>query len=217
MKYNLLIVEDHELTRFGLKTTFENVDFIDKIFEAQDAQEAFDLVKLHKKIDITIMDLGLPNIDGISAMKIIKQLNQKMKFVVLTSHNDSEEVLAALKVGTNSYCSKDIKPKKLVEVVQSTLEGASWFDPKVSNIVLDVVMSDSQNNLQKKPEQNYNLTIREKQVLQLMAEGLTNQEIAKKLYVSINTTKAHVCSILQKLSVEDRTQAVIKTLKEKII
>ena len=215
MKYNILIVEDHELTRYGLKTAFEKVDFIKNIYESPDAESAILLVK-NNPVDLVIMDLGLPGMNGIDAIQIIKELNPKTKFVVLTSHNGEEEVMAALKAGSHSYCSKEVKPKQLVEIVQMTLSGASWFDPRVSNIVLNLV-SDYTQKTSKTPAKDYNLTSREKQVLKLMSEGLTNQEIAKKLIVSVNTTKAHVCSILQKLSVEDRTQAAIKVLKDNII
>ncbi len=216
MKYNLLIVEDHELTRYGLKTTFENVEYIGNIFEAAEAQIAFEFVK-NEKVDVVIMDLGLPGMNGIDAIRVIKQLNPKIKFIVLTSHSGDEEVVSALKAGSHSYCSKEIKPKQLVEIVEMTLNGASWFDPKVSSVVLNMVAEHTEKETKSGSAKDYNLTGRETQVLKLMSEGHTNQEIAKKLYVSVNTTKAHVCSILQKLSVEDRTQAVIKVLKDNII
>lgn len=216
MKYNLLIVEDHELTRYGLVTAFESVDYVHNILEAASAEEAIELVK-NSDVQIIIMDLGLPGINGIEAIKIIKELNPRVKVIVLTSHSDEEEVISALQAGANSYCSKDIKPKKLTEVVQSTIEGASWFDPKVSNVVLGLVNEKAKRASQKLPEKDYKLTAREKQVLRLMTDGAQNQEMAKQLFITVNTIKAHVCSILQKLEVEDRTQAVIKALKDNII
>ena len=216
MKYNLLIVEDHELTRYGLVTAFESVDYVHNILEAASAEEAIELVK-NSDVQIIIMDLGLPGINGIEAIKIIKELNPRVKVIVLTSHSEEEEVISALQAGANSYCSKDIKPKKLTEVVQSTIEGASWFDPKVSNVVLGLVNEKAKRASQKLPEKDYKLTAREKQVLRLMTDGAQNQEMAKQLFITVNTIKAHVCSILQKLEVEDRTQAVIKALKDNII
>lgn len=216
MAFNLLIIEDHELTRYGLMTAFGTSDFVEKIFEAASAEEGIEIVKTNK-IDLIVMDLGLPGINGIDAINIIKNLKPETKFIVLTSHNDEEEVIAAVKAGANSYCSKDIKPKQLIEIVKSTLDGAAWFDPKVSTTVLDYVCKNFSTPITSDNDKAYKLTLREKQVLQLMADGLSNHEIAKKLVVSINTTKAHVCSILQKLEVEDRTQAVIKVLREKII
>ncbi len=215
LKSNILIVEDHELTRFGLKTTFSDVDFIKNIFEAGSAEEAFEIVK-HNNIDIIIMDLGLPETDGISAIQKIKILKPEIKFVVLTSHNDKKDVLNSLKAGANAYCSKDINLQRLIEVVSSVLDGASWFDPSIANIVLGAVTTTQMNDCTV-DENKYNLTTRERQILKLITEGMSNVEIAKQLFVSVNTTKVHVASILQKLEVDDRLQAAIKALKEHIV
>ena len=107
MKKNILIVEDHELTRFGLKTTFEDVDFIGVIYEAASAEDALEIFK-NNQIDIVIMDLGLPNMNGIDAAKAIHDMNKDTKIIILTSHNDEKEVLNSLKAGANAYCSKEI-------------------------------------------------------------------------------------------------------------
>ena len=214
MKQNILIVEDHELTRFGLKTTFEGVDFVENIYEADSAETAIKVFN-ENKVDVIIMDLGLPNMNGIEATKEIRSSNKDVKIIILTSHNDEKEVLNSLKAGANAYCSKDIEPEKLKEIVLSVLNGAAWFDPKVADFVLKTVANTEKEKLVSNEE--LNLTEREKQVLALIAEGLNNTEIAKKLDVSINTTKAHVCNILQKLAVNDRTQAAIKALKDGLI
>ncbi len=215
MKYNILIVEDHELTRFGLKTTFEGVDYVETLFEAKSAEDAYIIVK-ENKIDLVIMDLGLPEIDGITATKYIKDLNPNIKIVVLTSHNDEKDVLNSLKAGANAYCSKEINLDRLIQVVNSVLDGASWFDPSISNIVLKAA-TNTQMNDASDTKTMYNLTSREKQILKLITEGYSNSEIAKQLVVSINTTKVHVASILQKLEVDDRLQAAVKAFKEKIV
>ena len=213
--YNLLIVEDHELTRFGLKTTFADVDFIQHIYEAVSAEDAYSIVK-NNSIDIVIMDLGLPEVDGITAIKSLKEIKNDLKFVVLTSHKDKNDVLNSLKAGANAYCSKEIKLPRLIEVLHSVVEGASWFDPAIADIVLGAVNS-SQTGDDAECTQDYNLTTREKQILKLITEGYSNVEIAKNLFVSVNTTKVHVASILQKLEVDDRLQAAIKALKERIV
>ncbi len=213
--YNLLIVEDHELTRFGLKTTFADVDFIKNIYEAVSAEDAYSIVK-NNPIDIVIMDLGLPEVDGITAIKSLKELNHELKFVVLTSHKDKNDVLNSLKAGANAYCSKEIKLPRLIEVLNSVVEGASWFDPAIADIVLGAVNS-SNSDPDAESVHDYNLTAREKQILKLITEGYSNVEIAKNLFVSVNTTKVHVASILQKLEVDDRLQAAIKALKERIV
>ena len=162
------------------------------------------------------MDLGLPGMNGIEATRKVKELNKDIKIVVLTSHNDDQEVLDSLKAGANAYCSKEINPKRLTQVVQSVLDGAAWFDPSISHIVLEAA-TKSQNISASKPERDYGLTSRETQILKLITEGYSNIEIAKELFVSINTTKAHVASILQKLEVDDRLQAALKALKERLV
>lgn len=214
-KSNILIVEDHELTRFGLKTTFDGVDFIDKVYEAEYAQKAIEIFN-NNKIDLIIMDLGLPNINGIEATKKIRLKNNEVKIIILTSHNDEKEVLESLKAGANAYCSKEINPSRLVQVVNSVLEGASWFDPSIAHVVLKAA-TNSDISTDDSNKGQYNLTARETQILKLITEGYSNNEIAKELFVSINTTKAHVASILQKLEVDDRLQAALKALKNKIV
>lgn len=213
-KSNILIVEDHELTRFGLKTSFEGTDFIGTIFEAEYAQKAFDIVN-NNNINLIIMDLGLPNINGIEITKKIRSKNKEVKIIILTSHNDEKEVLESLKAGANAYCSKEINPTRLIEVIHSVLEGASWFDPSIAHVVLKAATNAEETEPISK--NNYNLTSRESQILKLITEGYSNNEIAKELFVSINTTKAHVASILQKLEVDDRLQAALKALKNKIV
>lgn len=207
-KNNILIVEDHELTRFGLKTTFEGVDFISMVFEAEYAEKAIEIFN-NNKVDLIIMDLGLPNINGIEATKKIRLKNKEVKVIILTSHNDEKEVLDCLKAGANAYCSKEINPSRLIEVVRSVLDGAAWFDPSIAHVVLKAATS---SNISETAKCDYNLTSRETQILKLITQGYSNNEIAKELFVSINTTKAHVANILQKLEVEDRLQAALKAL-----
>ena len=215
MKKNILIVEDHELTRFGLKTAFDGVDFVGTLFEADSAEKAIDIFN-NNQIDIVIMDLGLPVMNGIEATKIIRGSNKDVKIIILTSHNDEKEVLNSLRAGANAYCSKEINPQRLIEVVKSVADGAAWFDPSIAHIVLKATTSspvfDNENN-----SKDYDLTARESQILKLMTEGYSNMEIAQILVISINTTKAHVANILQKLEVDDRLQAALKALKYKIV
>ena len=215
MKKNLLIVEDHELTRFGLKTTFEDVDYVDVIYEASSGEDAVEVFK-NNTIDLVIMDLGLPKMNGIETTQAIHSINPDAKIIILTSHNDEREVLNSLKAGANAYCSKEINLQRLVQVVQSVSEGAAWFDPSIAHIVLQATSStkidDKDTNYK-----DYDLTTREAQILKLMTEGYSNMEIAQHLVISVNTTKAHVANILQKLEVDDRLQAALKALKYKIV
>lgn len=217
MKLNILIVEDHELTRFGLKTTFEGVDYVQTIFEAESAEKALEIFD-GNQIDVIIMDLGLPGMNGIEATQKIRSRKKEVKIIMLTSHNDEKEVISSLKAGANAYCSKEINPQRLITVVQSVADGAAWFDPSIAHIVLKA-SSQAQIHEENSAEnaKKYELTARESQILKLMTEGYSNMEIAQILVISINTTKAHVANILQKLEVDDRLQAALKALKNKIV
>lgn len=218
-KYKLLIVEDHALTRFGLKTAFEAAESFE-IYEAQNANKGIETAdKIN--MDVVIMDLGLPDMNGIEAASVIKQKHPEVKVVILSSHEAETDVIKSIKAGASAYCTKDVDPEKLIHIVNSVIKGAAWFDPKVAQYILNAAISTQTDSENTEPEaernSDSNLTAREKQVLALIVEGLSNNDIAKKLEVSINTTKAHVCNILQKLAVNDRTQAAIKAIKDNII
>lgn len=215
MKKNILIVEDHELTRFGLKTAFEGVEFVETLYEADSAEAALEVFG-NNRIDIVIMDLGLPVMNGIDATRHIRSSNKDVKIIILTSHNDEKEVLNSLRAGANAYCSKEINPQRLIQVVQSVADGAAWFDPSIAHIVLKATTNSPIINTENNSKE-YDLTARESQILKLMTEGYSNMEIAQILVISINTTKAHVANILQKLEVDDRLQAALKALKYKIV
>ncbi len=215
-KLKILLVEDHALTRFGLKTTLESVDFVSEVIESEDGESAIALVK-EKSPDLVLMDLGLSGIDGIEATKNIKSIDKNLKVIILTSHNSEEEILEALKVGANAYCLKDINPKRLVQVIETVAEGAAWLDPAIADLVLEHISNKEPRNNNCNLFEDVNLTEKETQVLKLIVDGLSNAEIAEKMCVSIHTAKIHVCNILQKLSVKDRTQAAIKALKYNIV
>ncbi len=214
-KCTVLIVEDHALTRFALLTSLKDEKFTGEIFEAENAVQAYKILKSHK-IDIVLMDLGLPVIDGVSASFEIRKNYPDTKIIVITSHNEEKEAERCLEAGISAYCSKDISPEKLVELIQDVKEGSMWFDSSVSNVIMKKT-TGSKTIKDDTAKGKYNLTSKELRVLSLLADGNSNNEIAKKMNISINTTKVHMCAILQKLSVDDRTQAAIKAIRENLI
>jgi len=166
------------------------------------------------------MDIGLPVMDGIEATRKIKEINPNIKVIILTSHSDENEVIQALSAGASAYCMKDIKTDYLIMVIQSVNEGAIWLDPAIAK----VVMEKNPALLQGKPQsrsnfksEHANLTEREYEVLKLVVEGKSNSDIAHDLSISEHTAKAHVCNIIQKLVVDDRTQAAVKAIKEGLV
>ncbi len=216
MKSNILIVEDHALTSFALKTSLEIQDYTNNIWVAETAQSAFDICEKNK-IDLVLMDLGLPEINGVEATRRLRAKYENIKIVILTSHCEKDEVLACLEAGISAYCTKDIKPEKLSVVIKDVLDGSMYFDAAVSRFVMQTTSKNNSKFANISIKDCYNLTQQEKRVLILLATGYNNSQIAKELSISVNTTKVHVCSILQKMNVEDRTQAAIKAIRENLI
>ena len=192
-----------------MKTILNTKEFISEVFEAQNAIKALSIIEKNK-IDIAIVDLGLPNINGLELTKRIKNISPKTKIIILTSHNNQEEVVESYKNGASAFCSKEIDTNILSEVIEHINYGALWVDPAVSEIILDCIHNE--NTLNEKNMDIYNFTTREKDILKLLVNGYDNAEMSKKLSVSLHTVKAHICNILQKLDVKDRTQAAIKAI-----
>lgn len=214
----LVLVEDYKLVRIGLRSVLNEDPRINVVGEAETGEQGIELIKSLKP-DLVVLDLGLPGIDGIEVTKIIKAFDEDIKVVILTSHEVEDEVLAALSAGANAYCLKEITSNRLIEVVKSVYEGAAWLDPAIAGMALEMFSS---TGMKARPggqgsRPDLQLTERENQVLTLLVEGKSNSEIADALSVSVHTAKAHVCSILQKLSVHDRVQAAVKAVKENLV
>ena len=172
------------------------------------------------KPQVVLMDLGLPEMNGIEATQKVKEISPESKVIILTSHDREEEVLAALGSGASAYCLKDIDPKTLSSVIRNVAKGACWLDSAVAQAALNLFPKPENTILQNGLEisdARAQLTEREFEVLRLLVKGKSNTEIAKELIVSVHTAKAHVCSILQKLCVDDRVQAAVKAIKENLI
>ncbi len=207
MTIKLCIVEDYSLTRMALKCALNQYDDIDVIADFEDAESCLDFL-VNNKVDIVIMDLGLPNMDGLKATKIIKEKHPETKVIIVTSHETDDEVLTALVSGANAYSLKDIEFSDLYKVIKLIIKGGIWLDPRIVQIAINVFKQQQNQNQEKNLE--LNLTDREKEVLKLLSKGLSNTEIAEELVISSHTAKVHVSNILNKLSVTDRVQAAVK-------
>jgi DNA-binding NarL/FixJ family response regulator len=158
--------------------------------------------------------------NGIEAILKIREHSSDIKIIALTSHDREEEVVAALSSGANAYCLKDIDPNKLADVIRDVAQGVCWIDPVVANLALKSIPKSENISMltHQTPEQaRVPLTEREFEVLKHLVAGKSNTEIAKELIVSVHTAKAHVCSILQKMCVNDRVQAAVKAVKEGMV
>jgi DNA-binding NarL/FixJ family response regulator len=213
----VLLAEDHELTRIGLLHSLQKSDRIEVVGEAEDGQEAISQTKLLRP-DIVLMDLGMPVMDGIQATQDIKSMFPETKVVILSSHKKQEEVLSSLTAGADAYCSKEIRPERLIQALELVMEGVLWLDPSIAGIILDTVSQNkvspiAQSGPMRESEYQKELTPRELEVLAYIVEGHSNKDIAEALEISIYTVKRHVCAIIEKLAVTDRTQAAVKALK----
>ena len=207
MTIKLCIVEDYSLTRTALKYALNLYEDIDVVADFEDAESCLDFL-INNKVDMVIMDLGLPNMDGLEATKIIKEKFPETKVIIVTSHETDEEVLTALVSGANAYTLKDIEYSDLYKVIKLVIKGGIWLDPRIVQIAIKVFKHQQNQHQEKNLE--LNLTNREKEVLKLLFEGLSNTQIAEKLVISSHTAKVHVSNILNKLAVTDRVQAAVK-------
>lgn len=216
---NVLLVEDQKLMRIGLKSLLEEHKSIDTIYEATTAKEAIEKYKLLKP-DVVLMDIGLPDASGIEATKKLIEYSQDCKVIILTSHLSEEEIFSSLHAGARAYVMKDVNTDVLEMIIKTVNDGAMWLDPKIVPILREKnsgVIPARKMSRATFRAQHANLTQREYEVLKLVVDGKSNQQIAIALTISEHTAKAHVCNIIQKLVVDDRTQAAVKALKEGLV
>ena len=215
----IVIVEDFKLTRVGLRCALNANPDMKVVAECEDAIEGIKQIQKLKP-DVVLMDLGLPMMNGIEAMVKIREFTSDVKIIALTSHDREEEVVSALSSGANAYCLKDIDPAKLADVIRDVSNGVCWIDSMVANLALKAIpKSENTDLISGKVADNARipLTEREFEVLKHLVAGKSNTEIANELIVSVHTAKAHVCSILQKMCVNDRVQAAAKAVKEGMV
>jgi DNA-binding NarL/FixJ family response regulator len=216
----VLLVEDHELTRQGLSYGLKKFPGIQVIGEAENGREAMEFIE-EKQPQVVLMDVVLPVLNGIQATRLIKQKYPDTKVLMLTSHGEQEKVFEAFAAGADGYCMKDVKTERLAQIIEMMLEGVLWLDPAIAGIILKVMplISEavSKTTEQEKQQKEVDLTAREKEILTFMAQGLNNKDIAEHLSISLFTVKNHVSNIIQKLAVDDRTQAALLALKKGLI
>lgn len=215
----VVIVEDFKLTRVGLRCALNENKDINVVGESENATDGLRLIE-QLKPQVVLMDLGLPGMNGIEAIMKLRETNKDVKIIALTSHDREEEVITVLSAGANAYCLKDIDPIKLSDVIRDVSNGVCWLDAEIAGKVLRSFPKQDKMVLLNNQSENNNqvpLTEREFEVLKHLVSGKSNTEIAKELIVSVHTAKAHVCSILQKMCVNDRVQAAVKAVKEGIV
>ena len=207
-KIRLMVVDDHRVVRSGVKALIETEEDLEVIGEATDGREAVTKAKAMAP-DLVLMDLVMPEMDGVEATRRITKEGVDLEILILTSFSEEERIIQAIKAGASGYLIKDASPKELVSAIKDTYRGESTLDPKVAGTVLRSMQEENDQPAEE-------LTEREIEVLELIAEGLPNDDIANELYISERTVRSHVSNILGKLNMQNRTQAALYAVRQGI-
>lgn len=231
----VVLIEDHDLTRFGLRTLLREQGNIELVGEARDAKMGLEIIESTQP-DVAIVDIGLPGTNGVELTQQLRTRQAEAgiaatRVLILTMQDDDEIVLAAFAAGADSYCTKDLSQDRLAQAVEATAGGHAWIDPAIARIVLNqaqaansvATAAASTVTIKRLSEEEartisgYPLTQRELDVLALIVEGRSNAEIAERLYITVGTVKTHVRNILNKLCVSDRTQIAVRALRAGLV
>ena len=214
----ILLAEDHNLIRLGLKGQFSLEKEFEVVGEAKNGQEAIQLTTQINP-DVVLMDIDMPIVDGITATQDIKNGANPPRVIALSAFGEDSQVIAMLAAGADGYCLKTIEWPQLLAVIRLIQGGGTYLDPQIAYKV--AIMLKSTVTPSPKPANDDPLapvlSDREREVLQLISEGMSNPEISKQLYLSLGTVKSYVRNILNKLSVDDRVQAAAKAVREGLI
>ena len=208
----VMLVDDHELIREGIKQILELENDIDVISQVGSGVEAIDLARRYKP-DIILLDINMPEMNGIEVLKRLRDLGIESKVIMLTIYNDREYILETMKIGAEGYVLKDSDAEGLVKAIRDVNAGKTYIQPSIASLLIENGIKDELNEDLKKIN---SLTKREYEVLTLIAEGLSNKDIADRLFISEKTVKNHVSSIFKKIEVNDRIQAAIFAFKNNI-
>lgn len=204
----VMIVDDHAVVREGIRTYLELEDQFTIVGEAANGREAAEKVRALRP-DVVLMDLLMPELDGIGATKAIKEFNPAIKILILTSFTDDEHILPAIEAGATGYLLKDVSAEELSRAIEGAYRGEAQLHPEVTRKLMEQVRQPRRTQHQPADD----LTPREMEVLRLIASGMSNKEIGRQLVMTERTVKGHVSNILSKLGLQDRTQAALYAVR----
>jgi DNA-binding NarL/FixJ family response regulator len=213
-KIRILIADDHPLLREALCQVFSNQKDMEIVGQAGNGEEAIDLAS-ELKPDILVMDIMMPKFDGLEASRQIKKITPNTAILILTAYDDDNYVLGLLNAGATGYLMKSAKGQDLVEAVRAIRSGESVLHPKIIEKLLKQAMAKPAEALE--PKIKDLLSDREMEMLKLLATGMSNKEIAEKLYLSLRTVKAHMSNIFTKMNVASRSEALVEALKKGLL
>ncbi len=207
----VVLVEDHELTRAGLRTALDTSADLRVVAEASDGPSGLEAISAHHP-DVAVIDIGLPGMDGIELTRRARLVSPRTRVAILTVQDLETEILAALAAGADAYSLKTSPPDRIVAAIRTAAEGGAYFDPHIAHIVMGRIGSPRPAGEADSP-----LTVRETEILRMIADGRGNTEIAAALYIGLGTVKGHIRDILEKLAAADRTQAAVVALRRGLI
>jgi two-component system, NarL family, response regulator len=213
-RLKILLVEDDELFRLGLQVRLQREPGIEALIEAVDGETAIDLAK-QQPFDLVLLDIGLPGVGGIETCRQLKQNHPQLPILVLTSRNERSLIARLVAAGAQGYCLKGVAPETLLLAIRSVITGASWWDATATATIQNLFQNNSPD-WQSTTTAN-SLTRREQEILKLISTAKTNQEIAEVLYITAGTVRVHVHTILHKLGVSDRKQAVTIAIQHNLL
>ena len=202
----ILLADDHTIVRKGLCSILESEEGIEVVGEAEDGREAIQKVKLLNP-HVVVMDISMPSLNGLEATRQIRKQYPKIKVLILSMHANEEYIFQTLRAGASGYLVKKAAPKDLVLAIQSAFEGEIFLSPSISKIVVEGYIKTEPSPLNEN-DPFETLTKREREILQLLAEGVSNHSIAEKLYLSVKTVQTHRANILGKLNVHSLTDLI---------
>ncbi len=214
-KIKVMIVDDHQVVRQGLRTFLELHDDVIVVGEADNGLSAVEMA--HRlEPDVILMDLVMPQLDGIAATSQIKSSHPRTQVIALTSFTEDDKVFPAIQAGASSYLLKDVSPDDLVAAIRAAYRGEARLHPDVARKLMDA-MRGARPTSPTPDRVTIDLTDREREVIQFVAQGRSNAEIAQALVISDKTVKTHISNILSKLNLADRTQLAIYAIKNGLV
>ncbi len=215
-KTKILVVDDHPLVRFGVINQLKSCDDYVVVGEAEDGEDAIAKTKALTP-DLVIMDIFMPGLSGIEATKLIKKKYPDTKILILTGFENEDYVYQIIRSGAGGYVLKSVEKEELLEAVAAVVRGEKFFSPRISKLILDNFIRKAEG--QKSPISGDEdvLTKREKEIVALVADGLTNQQIAEKLFISARTVDTHRTNIMQKLNIHDVANLVRYAIEKGLV
>jgi two-component system response regulator DegU len=212
---NVVLADDHTVVRNGIKLLLETEGEIKVIGEANDGLEALEAVK-QLQPDVLVIDIRMPNMNGLEATRKLKDYSEKTRALILSMHNDEEYILQSVEVGASGYLLKDTSKDEFLKAIRSIHKGGKYFSGDISNVLINsyLTVKNPGEPVQKDSEYDYDLTKREKEILQLIYSGVNNKEIADQLKKSIRTIETHRFNIMKKLNVSSVVELLKKVEEE---